>query len=77
MQDTNYETLIPAAAPADVTVFHKYGLLDGELHDAGILSQGRQRLRPRHLHQGRGEGDIPQRTEVIHQLTRAVADAFF
>ena len=38
MQDTNFEDLIPAAVPAGVTVFHKYGLLDDELHDAAILS---------------------------------------
>lgn len=40
MQDTNYEALIPAAVPADITVFHKYGLLDQELHDAVILAKG-------------------------------------
>lgn len=40
MQDTNYETLIPAAVPEGITVFHKYGLLDDELHDAAVLAQG-------------------------------------
>src|SRR6478609_8275601 len=40
MQDTNYETLIPAAVPAGITVFHKYGLLGDELHDAAVLARG-------------------------------------
>ncbi|WP_276605955.1 serine hydrolase [Arthrobacter sp. PAMC25564] len=77
MQDTNYETLIPAAAPADVTVFHKYGLLDGELHDAGILSRDGSAYALVIYTKGDGEDDIPQRTDVIHQLTRAVTDAVF
>ena len=40
MQNTNFETLIPAAVPPGVGVFHKYGLLFGNLHDASILVQG-------------------------------------
>jgi beta-lactamase class A len=77
MQDTNYESLIPAAVPADVTVFHKYGLLDGELHDAGILSKGGSTYALVIYTKGQDGGDIPQRTEVIHQLTQAVTDALF
>lgn len=77
MQDTNYETLIPAAVPAGITVFHKYGLLDGELHDAGILTQGGSSYALAVYTKGEDTGDIPQRTEVIHQLTRAVTDALF
>lgn len=39
MQETNYESLIPAAVPAGIAVFHKYGVLDGELHDAAIFAR--------------------------------------
>jgi beta-lactamase class A len=77
MQDTNYETLIPAAVPAGITVFHKYGLLGGELHDAGILTQGGRSYALAVYTKGEDTGDIPQRTEVIHQLTQAVTDALF
>ena len=93
MQDTNYETLIPAAVPAGITVFHKYGLLRGELHDAGITVFHKYGLLGGELHDagilakdGRAyalviytKGDdlntVPERTEVIHQVTAAVTDA--
>ena len=52
MQDTNYETLIPAAVPAGITVFHKYGLLGGRTARRRHPRQGRPRLRPGDLHQG-------------------------
>ncbi|MEO3934588.1 serine hydrolase [Micrococcaceae bacterium Sec7.4] len=77
MQDTNYETLIPAAAPAGITVFHKYGLLGGELHDAGILTQGGKAYALVVYTKGAGLGSVPERTEVIHQVTEAVTDALF
>jgi beta-lactamase class A len=77
MQDTNYETLIPAAVPAGITVFHKYGLLGGELHDAGILAKDGSAYALVIYTKGEGTGDIPQRTEVIHQLTQAVTDPLF
>ncbi|MDQ0868245.1 beta-lactamase class A [Arthrobacter sp. V1I9] len=77
MQHTNYETLIPAAVPPGITVFHKYGLLNGNLHDASIL------VRNGHAYVfvvytlGAGMGDIPARAAVIHQLTRAVVSNLF
>lgn len=77
MQDTNYETLIPAAVPAGITVFHKYGLLGGELHDAAILTQGDAAYALVIYTKGQNLTDIPERTEVIHQLTQAVAGVLF
>jgi beta-lactamase class A len=77
MQDTNNETLIPAAVPADITVFHKYGLLGGELHDAAVLSRGGDSYAFVVYTKGDGEEDIPERTEIIHELTRAVTGALF
>ena len=77
MQDTNYETLIPAAVPAGITVFHKYGLLGGELHDAAILTQGDAAYALVIYTKGQNLSDIPERTEVIHQLTQAVAGVLF
>ncbi|SDL61430.1 serine hydrolase [Arthrobacter sp. ok362] len=75
MQHTNYETLIPAAVPEGITVFHKYGLLNGELHDAAILAQGNTAYALVIYTKGEGLSDDPERTEVIHQLTQAVAGA--
>ena len=77
MQDTNYETLIPAAVPDGITVFHKYGLLGGELHDAGILARDGTAYALVIYTKGQDLSDVPERTEVIHQLTQAVADALF
>jgi beta-lactamase class A len=77
MQDTNYETLIPAAVPEGITVFHKYGLLDDDLHDAAILTQGNAAYALVIYTKGQDLTDVPERTEVIHQLTQAVAGVLF
>jgi beta-lactamase class A len=77
MQHTNYETLIPAAAPQGITVFHKYGLLFGNLHDASILVQDGRAYAFVVYTLGRDMTDIPARTAVIHQLTQSVAASLF
>ncbi len=77
MQNTNYETLIPAAVPAGVAVFHKYGLLGGELHDAAILAEHGRAYALVVYTKGDDLGSVPERTEVIHQVTQAVADSLF
>ncbi|BCW68487.1 hypothetical protein NicSoilB4_32500 [Arthrobacter sp. NicSoilB4] len=77
MQDTNYESLIPAAVPAGITVFHKYGLLGGQLHDAGILARDGRAYGLVIYTKGAGLGSVPERTEVIHQVTTAVVAALF
>lgn len=77
MQDTNYETLIPAAVPGNITVSHKYGLLGGELHDAGILAKGSHAYALVIYTKGEDLSSVPQRTEIIQQVTKAVVDAFF
>ena len=77
MQYTNYETLIPAAVPPAVIVFHKYGLLNGYLHDASILVQGGQAYVFVVYTLGGSTADIPARTGIIHELTQAVAETLF
>ena len=77
MQDTNYEDLIPAAVPDAVTVFHKYGLLDDELHDAAILSSAEGSYVLVVYTKGADLSDVPQRTAVIHEITEAVTAALF
>lgn len=77
MQHTNYETLIPAAVPPTITLFHKYGLLNGYLHDASILVQGGRAYAFVVYTLGRSTADIPARTGVIHELTHAVVEKLF
>ena len=77
MQHTNYETLIPAAVPPTITVFHKYGLLNGYLHDASILVQGPRAYAYVVYTLGRSTADIPARTRIIHELTHAVVATLF
>ncbi|WP_345447106.1 serine hydrolase [Arthrobacter gyeryongensis] len=77
MQNTNYESLIPAAVPAGITVFHKYGLLDDELHDASILTNGTDSYAFVVYTKGQDESDIPARTDIFHQLTQAVVNGLF
>jgi beta-lactamase class A len=72
MQDTNYESLIPAAVPDGVTVFHKYGLLDDELHDAAILSTSSGSYVLVVFTKGADLSDIPERTVVIRDVAKAV-----
>ena len=77
MQNTNYEVLIPAAAPPGVNVFHKYGLLNGNLHDASILVQGERAFVFVVYTLGRDMSDMAARTRVIQQLTGKVAAGLF
>lgn len=77
MQKTNYEALIPAAAPPGINVFHKYGLLNGNLHDASILVQGERAYVFVVYTLGGGMSDMAARTRVIQQLTGKVTAGLF
>lgn len=77
MQQTNYELLIPAATPPEVSVFHKYGLLEGYLHDASVLVQGDRAYVFVVYTLGGGLSDMAARTRVIHQLTDTVTAGLF
>ena len=77
MQNTNYELMIPAAVPPGVEVFHKYGLLEGYLHDASILVQGDRAYVLVVYTLGQSTADIAAKTRVIHQLTGTVTAALF
>ncbi|MFF2840730.1 serine hydrolase [Paenarthrobacter sp. NPDC057981] len=77
MQNTNDETLIPAAVPADVTVYHKYGELGGELHDAAILDKGGHAVALVVYTKGEDIGSVTERTNIIHKVTQVVAAALF
>ncbi len=77
MQNTNDETLIPAAVPAGVSVYHKYGELAGELHDAAILDKGGHAFVLVVYTKGDDLGSVPERTGIIHEVTETVANELF
>ncbi|KRE53506.1 serine hydrolase [Arthrobacter sp. Soil736] len=77
MQYTNYESLIPAAVPAGINVFHKYGLLDGNLHDAAILVQDTRAYVLVVYTLGHDAAGMPGGAGIIHQVTQAVAAKLF
>ncbi|BCW71565.1 serine hydrolase [Arthrobacter sp. NicSoilB8] len=77
MQHTNYETLIPPAVPPGIGVFHKYGLLYGNLHDASVLVKDGRAFVFVVYTRGLNYSDMGPRTRIIQQLTRTVTAALF
>ena len=74
MQQTNNERLIPAAVGPGITVQHKYGQLEGYLHDAAILSSG-DRSYALTLYSWGEDGGSEKRLAMIHELTDVVTRA--
>jgi beta-lactamase class A len=77
MQNTNYETLIPPAVPPGVGVYHKYGLLFGNLHDASVLVKDGRAFAFVVYTRGKNYSDMDARARIIQQLTRTVSAALF
>jgi beta-lactamase class A len=77
MQNTNFETLIPAAVPPGVSVFHKYGLLFGNLHDASILAKDGRAYVFVVYTLGKNLSDMNDRGRVIRSLTETVTAGLF
>ncbi|MEC5179609.1 serine hydrolase [Arthrobacter sp. CG_A4] len=77
MQQTNNDRLIPAAVGPDITVQHKYGVVDGYVHDAAILSSGERSYALAIYTWGEQDGESQARLDTIHQLTGAVTGALF
>ncbi|WP_240721513.1 serine hydrolase [Pseudarthrobacter sp. NamE5] len=77
MQDTNNEELIPAGSQAGIEVFHKYGEIGGELHDAAVLSyRGSTFVLVIYTENSDGAQD-PGQADVIRELTKVVEKALF
>lgn len=78
MQQTNDEALIPAALPQDITVYHKYGELDGELHDASIIvKNGRAYAFVIYTQKSAHDTRPDNRISLIHQLTQTTVTSLF
>lgn len=74
MQKTNNERLIPAAVGPDITVQHKYGELEGYVHDAALLTSG-DRSYALAIYTWGEDGESKKRLAVIHGLTKVVTRA--
>lgn len=77
MQQTNDEDLIPAAVDPDITVQHKYGVVEGYVHDAAILSSGDRSYAVAIYTWGPDDADSEDRLGIIHKLTREITGALF
>jgi beta-lactamase class A len=77
MQNTNDEDLIPAAVSSDITVYHKYGLLNGELHDVAIVTKDGKSYVLAIYTKNSDDSDDAARTTVIHQLTQAITSSLY
>lgn len=77
MQQTNDEGLIPAALEPGITVHHKYGVVQGYVHDAAVLSSGGRSYAVAIYTWGPDDADSADRLRIIHQLTRGITAALF
>ncbi len=72
MQNTNYETLIPEALPDNAIVYHKYGLLDNNLHDNSIIIYKGNVVFLTIMTDSINTVDYTERTELFHEIVSAV-----
>jgi len=77
MQQTNDEDLIPAATAAGITVHHKYGVVQGYVHDAALLSSGDRSYAVVIYTWGPDDADSADRLDLIHDLTHQLTGALF
>lgn len=74
MQQTNNERLIPAAVGPDITVQHKYGEVEGYVHDAALLTSG-ERSYALTIYTWGEDLESEERLAVFHELTDVVVRA--
>lgn len=72
MQQTNMEQMIHAVTPASVTVYHKYGLLDGMLADVGIVRHNGQTYAIAIYTQNADDSDDLTRIVTIRKLAAVI-----
>ncbi len=77
MQQTNDEDLIPAATAPGITVHHKYGVVQGYVHDAALLSAGDRSYAVVIYTWGPDDADSADRLDLIHELTHQLTGALF
>lgn len=72
MVDTVDEELIPAALPTSATVYHKYGALEDNVHDSGIVVEGDQSYVISIFTNGKGYYNYDQRATTFAELMDAI-----
>lgn len=72
MQHTINEELIPPAVPAGAVVYHKYGWLEDDLHDAALITYKGRTYVLVIMSNGHGVMGYTQRRELFHSLVKAV-----
>ncbi len=77
MQHTNWETLIPAAVPDGITVYHKYGLLSWVIHDVAILAKGDKAYALTVYTAGKDYNSNSAREAIIAAVTKAAVAQLF
>lgn len=77
MQKTNNDDLIPGGSPEAANVYHKFGLYEGELHDAAVVSyKGHTFVLVIFTNNENGTiANYAARTAYIHELTAATLQA--
>jgi len=77
MQKTNYESFISPAVPAGYKIYHKVGLVNDNVNDAAIISNGKKTLILVIFTDGHGVMDWDNRATLIQQITRSATNAYF
>lgn len=72
MQHTNDETMIPSVVPASLTLYHKYGQLTNELHDAALISDGTTTYAL--VIYTTGSSSVATRTAIITHIASAILE---
>jgi beta-lactamase class A len=71
MQETNEESYIPAALPSVATVYHKYGILGSNVHDAAIIEYKGRRFILVIMSKG-STPDYAARQDIFQTITKDV-----
>lgn len=77
MVKTNNEDMLPLAAPASMRVYHKYGHLEGYLHDTGVLVADKHAVAVAVYTSAPDNADYKGRTMLIRQIAQAIIGSLY
>ena len=77
MQNTNREDLIVPNVPDNLTLYHKYGLLDGNLHDVAIITNGEKTLSLVIYTDVEAYVPLETRTLFFAEITKLIVNGYF
>lgn len=77
MQRTLEERFIPSAIPSALTVYHKHGIFEDNVHDAAIITNGSRYIVLVIYTQQKGSWDYEVRIPIFHALTKTVVETLF